>query len=308
MKKVSIIIPCKIVDDTTRECLEHCLDLDYDDLDIIVLPDELPTQKILNKKIQIIATGNVKPAVKRNIGMKKAVGTFIASIDSDAYPHPDWLKNAVKYFDDQNVGLVGGPNLTPPDSSPFEKISGYALANYFVLGEASSRYYIADKHATRELPSCNYISRASISPLYDETLLTAEDSKFCFDITKKGYTILYVPDAIVYHHRRNSFTGHVRQMYVYGRDIAALTRKEFSLSKLYYILPTIGLAGFVLGLLLSFFNFYFRALFSLVVFFYLMIILFTSIHDDFQTTMRVWATSIASHFAYGWGWIAGIMK
>lgn len=307
MEKVSIIIPCKVIDDMTQQCIEQCLDLEYDNFDIIVLPDIPPRWKINNKKIQVIVTGGVKPAVKRNIGMKRAKGTFYASIDSDAYPSKDWLKNAMKYFESEKVGLVGGPNLMPTEAAPFEKISSYTLSNFFVLGEASTRYRIAHRHVTHELPSCNYISRASISPSYNETLLTAEDSKFCFDIAHKGYIILYAPDVIVYHHRRDNFTDHVTQLSVYGRDIAVLTKKEFSFNKLYYALPTVGLIGFILGTLFSFFSLYARIIFSLIVFFYLMIIFFTSIHDDLKTTLQVWATSISSHFAYGWGWIRGMI-
>ena len=36
---VSIIIPCKDVDDYTRECIEYCRRLDYPNFEIILLPD-----------------------------------------------------------------------------------------------------------------------------------------------------------------------------------------------------------------------------------------------------------------------------
>lgn len=146
MKKVSIIIPCRAIDSITEKCVEECLNLDYNDFEIIVLPDEADKEtqkKFKDKKIKIIKTGKVKPAFKRNIGMDKAKGEFLAFIDSDAYPKKDWLKNAVKYFEDEKIGLVGGPNLTPPDGNFWEKISGYSLANFWVSGFADIRYKIS---------------------------------------------------------------------------------------------------------------------------------------------------------------------
>ncbi len=38
--KASIIIPCKEVDSLTEKCIEHCKTLDYDDYEIILLPDK----------------------------------------------------------------------------------------------------------------------------------------------------------------------------------------------------------------------------------------------------------------------------
>ena len=159
MENVSIIIPCKEINSFTKKCIENCLNLDYEDFEIIVLPDSFKNEIKKNKKLKIVKTGNVKPAAKRNKGMKLAKGNFFAFIDSDAYPEKDWLKNAIKYFKDEKIGIVGGPNLTPPGVNFWEKVSGYTLSNFFISGEANIRYKIAKNKFTIELPSCNYISR-----------------------------------------------------------------------------------------------------------------------------------------------------
>ena len=65
---VSIIIPCKDVDDYTRECIEYCRHLDYPNFEIILLPD-YSTEAI--DGVKVIATGPVPPGVKRNIGVKR---------------------------------------------------------------------------------------------------------------------------------------------------------------------------------------------------------------------------------------------
>jgi len=304
--KVSIIIPCKEIDSMTIKCVSECLKLDYKDFEIILLPDE-SSKKSKDEKLRIINTGKVKPALKRNIGMSVSNGDFFAFIDSDAYPRKNWLKNAMKYFSDEKIGLVGGPNLTPPEGNFAEKISGKVLSNFLISGNANIRYKISKNQYVRELPSCNYISRRKISPKYNPYFLTAEDSKFCFDIEKKGYKLLYARDVIVSHHRRNTLFKHLKQMFIYGRDIAWLSKKEFTIDKIYYSLLSLGVLGFFLGLVFSFYNLFFRNIFLTILLFYLTIIFMTSVYKNIKYTFYIFLISIGTHFSYGFGWLKGFL-
>lgn len=309
-KKVSIIIPCKELDKHTEKCIAECLKLNYDNFEILIYPDfaeESAKRKFKSKKVKIVSTGKVKPAVKRNLGIKQAKGYFLAFIDSDAYPEKNWLKNAVAYFKDKKIGVVGGPNLTPLESDFAEKISGYVLANYLVSGPASVRYKIKRNRFVKELPSCNYIARKEISPEYCSHFLTAEDSKFCFDIKNKGYEIYYAGDVVVYHHRRDTLAKHIKQMFIYGRDIAWLTKKEFSADKLFFSLLSIFVIGFFIANFISIFNPPIRMVFLWFLFFYLVIIAITGLHENLKTSFFTLMMSIATHFAYGIGFLYGII-
>ena len=237
---VSIIIPCREFDKFTRECIKHCLDLNYSNYEIIVLPDNAPNDKDIKKaksrRLRIIPTQVVFPAVKRNIGMKKAKGKIYAFIDADAYPDKDWLKNAIKYLKRNDVALVGGPNLTPRSDNFKQKISGILLSIWFCSGRAAIRYKKAKEQKTLELPSCNFIVKSKYATEFESDLLTAEDTKFCFNIWKYGKNVLYAPDVIVYHHRRPVFIPYLKQIWIYARDVALLLKRkgQFSFSKLYY--------------------------------------------------------------------------
>ena len=307
-QRVTIIIPCKEIDEHTKKCVKKCLELNYSDFEIIVLPDAKNGLE-KNKKVLIIETGKVKPSTKRNVGMKNATGEFFAFIDSDAYPEKNWLKNALKYFRDKNIGLVGGPNLTPHETNFFEKVSGYSLANYFTSGDAYIRYKKSKSQFVKELPSCNYISRKKISPKYDGSFLTAEDSKFCFDIAKKGYKILYSEEIVVYHHRRDSLKKHLKQIFIYARDIAWIIKKKFSVDKLYYSILSIFVFSFFMGIILSFLQIplFIKIIFWYLVLIYLLIISVTSIHESFKMSFNIIITSILTHFSYGIGFIYGIL-
>ncbi len=306
-EKISIIIPCKKIDSQTKKCILECLKLDYSNFEIIVLPDNSDKVKY-PKIVKIISTGLVKPSIKRNIAMDKSNSEFFAFIDSDAYPKKDWLKNAIKYFKNDKIGIVGGPNLTPSEGNFWEKISGYTLSNFFVSGKASIRYKISNNQFVTELPSCNYITRNKAAEKYDSNFLTAEDTKFCFSARKKGYKILYANDVIVFHHRRDSLKKHLKQMFVYGRDNLWLLKKEFSINKLHFLITLIGIIGFLLGIIFSFFNPVIRIIFPILITISLFMILFTSIHKSIKITFFVFITSVLTLFAHGLGSLYGLIS
>lgn len=313
MKKISIIIPCPEIDSLTEKCIQECLKLDYDDFEIIVLPDEEDekiSEKYADRKLRIIGTGreNTKPSFKRNIGMREARGDFFAFIDADAYPRKDWLRNTIKYFKDEKVGIVGGPNLTPHEGNFWEKVSGYSLSNFLVSGHAAIRYKISKTQFVTELPSCNYIVRKNAASEYDPKFLTAEDTKFCFNARKKRFKILYARDVIVYHHRRNTLSKHLKQMVIYGRDNIWLMKREFSRNKSHLLITSLGLLGFLGGIVLSLFYPLIRDLFLIIVGVYLISLLFTSIKENLRTTFWVFVVSAITPFLHGFGSLYGLFK
>ena len=306
MEKVSIIIPCKKIDEFTERCIKECLKLEYDNYEIIVLPDDKESKKY-NWRVKIIPTGKQKPAYKRNKGMEVGKGYFFAFIDSDAYPKKDWLKNSIKYFENKKIGIVGGPNLTPPEANFAEKISGHVLSNFLVSGDASIRYKISRNQFTRELPSCNYIVRKETAPKFDDKYLTAEDSKFCFDVQAKELKVFYAKDVIFFHHRRDSLKKHLKQMFIYGRDIAWLSKSEFSLRKLYYGLLSLGILGFFGMLILSPFSKIIATILISLMVIYLGFMGISSLKKNFGFSLWIFLISIGTHLEYGIGWLYGML-
>ena len=57
----------------------------------------------------MIPTGKVRPAEKRDRGVRESNGEIVAIIDDDAYPESDWLTNAVRHFENPDIAAVGGP-------------------------------------------------------------------------------------------------------------------------------------------------------------------------------------------------------
>ena len=82
----SIIIPFKSWSKELDECLVHIQKLSYSMFEVILLPDEEVVSPGFGFSLEIIPTGPINPAQKRDIGAKKAGGAYLAFIDDDAYP------------------------------------------------------------------------------------------------------------------------------------------------------------------------------------------------------------------------------
>ena len=310
---VSIIIPCKEIDDYTMECINHCRRLEYDSYEIIVLPDNDPDNLTQNmKEIIIISTGNTTPGKKRNIGMKYAKGEICAFIDSDARPERSWLKNAISYFKDPEVVAVGGPGLTPPEDSLMQKASGYILSS-FMMGGLSNRYRKSgEARESDDIHSCNFIARRSIVEKigWNEKYWPGEDTLMCLEIKNLGKKIIDAPDVIVYHHRKPLFREHLKQISRFGLHRGFFAKKYPKNSlKLTYFIPSFLVLFLVLGGIISYLSSTFRILFLSIILVYLTLTFINAaLSRDIKLFFPVWVGTILTHLTYGIYFLVGLTK
>ena len=223
---VSIVIACPNSSWMLDECLAGIGRQTYRNFEVIVLPDgEDPAageavEGIGQEKIRWIPTGKVRPAEKRNIGIREAKGEIVAFIDDDAYPDSRWLEQATKYFGEDSVGGVGGPGVTPPGDRWLARIGGRVYDNVLVSGNYRYRYKAGGvRMDVEDYPSCNLLVRRDILVGiggYRTDFWPGEDTLLCKDIIDGWKRIIYDPWVIVFHHRRALFAPHLRQLGRYG--------------------------------------------------------------------------------------------
>jgi len=222
MKKpfVSVVIPIERINDYARECLTHLGNLDYPDFEVLVFTTETVAEKFPRTRFIVNPELAGRPAEKRDLALKYAKGEILAFIDDDAYPRKDWLKNAVGHFEDEQVAAVCGPGVTPLGDSLGQKVSGWVQASR--LGGANNTYRCLPqkKRLVDDYPSMNFIVRKSDFEKvggFDSHFWPGEDTKLCHDfvygLNKK---IVYDPQVLVYHHRRDLWQPHLRQIGRYG--------------------------------------------------------------------------------------------
>jgi len=248
---VSIIIPVKRFNKNLNECIDYCLKLDYENFEVIVLPDDIDysSDKFFStipaaesNKLKIITTGNIGPSEKRDIGIENSKSDIIAFLDDDTYPVSDWLDNAIKNFSDPEIAAVGGPAVTPDSDNLLQKSSGLVYSSYFASGQYVYRYVPKKKIFIDDYPSCNFIVRREIIEKiggFSNCFWPGEDTVLCLKITKElGKKIIYDPNVLVYHHRRELFIPHLKQVANYGLHRGYFVKKfpETSLRFSYFVL------------------------------------------------------------------------
>lgn len=245
---VAIIIPFPEWDDWTAECVERCSQLDYPDVALWLLPDNpLTDQQLLEARrlsaprlLHVKPTGKVNPAKKRNVALRCIQTAWSALIDADAYPRPDWLRNAFSVVSN-DVGIVAGPNVTPPHDPWARQLSGLVMRSPLGFGPAYIRHHPVPAHGPEEMPTCNMLIRMIPGLLFREEFSTAEDMMYCLDTRSQGYRIVYSPDVVVYHHRRRFPRDLARQFFFYGRDKGRLFARRSPVSRFSHAMPALVL-------------------------------------------------------------------
>ena len=321
MKKplVSIIIPVKEINDFIRqETIPALLGQTFKSFEIIVLPDK-PTKEKFPKTRIIASFPKTGPADKRDLGAKEAKGEILAFLDDDSYPVGDWLEKAEAIFrESKRIAGVCGPTLTPPHNNVRQKASGYVWSTWLGSGGAGTyRGEIGRRREVDDYPTVNLLIRK------DDFLKVGgfncrywpgEDTKLCLDLTQTlGKKIIYDPKVLVYHHRREVFGPHLKQIsrYAIHRGHFARILPKTSL-RLGYLMPTLFVLGLLGGPIFFLFSFLTGLIYLFFVFFYSGLLFATGLsvfrkEENFKTAFLVMVAIFVTHVVYGFLFVKGFL-
>jgi cellulose synthase/poly-beta-1,6-N-acetylglucosamine synthase-like glycosyltransferase len=283
-KKVVIIVPFVSLNKYVMECIKNCLRLNYANFKLVLLPNEniVLADELKTDRLKSIPTGDVTIAKKRNIAIEIFPDAdYYAFIDSDAYPHADWLKNATRAFlKSDKIGAVGGPNIAPYNESLAQKVVGNALKSFLISGISAFCKKITKNRYCLKLATCNLIvTRKTImlSHGFNEEVEVGEDQLLCNYIVKSGKKIFFDNTVIVYHHSRFLGKHFFSQELTYGYSVIKMIGKESSLFNLFFLAPAFFLFFLIIGFVFSFFNHTIMSIWLITVAFYLSVLIFDAI-------------------------------
>jgi hypothetical protein len=245
----SIIIPVKAYNDYCRESLGACRQL-YPDQELLFSPDEATSVPF--EGVRVLPSGPGGPSMKRDLCATQAKGEVLAFLDDDAYPEAGWLEAAFELFKDPSIAAVGGPAVTPPHDSLRRWASGLVYASPMAGGNYAYRYLPRPARDVDDYPTCNLLVRRSVMQSiggFGTEFWPGEDTVACLKIVHDlKQRIAYDPRVLVYHHRRELFQGHYRQVRAYAEHRGYFVKRFPKTSlRLSYFLPSLFVAGLALG-------------------------------------------------------------
>lgn len=242
------------------QCLESLLAQRGEALDeiVVVLNDATSEVRAVvdelvgrDARVSTLTIERSTASVARNLGVEASRGELLYFIDDDVMVDPAATSEIVRCFAEHpEVGIVGGPNLTPPDDPPFAHLTGALLSTRWGTGATRSRYIESEEGAAdeRHLILCNLAMRRAIFTergLSFPTLFGGEENALMGQAASRGVRAWYSPRIFVHHRRRTTFAGYCEQIYRYGWGRANAMANAPGTARLIYFVPV----GFLLYLL-----------------------------------------------------------
>ena len=262
----AIVIPFIEWNAGVKESVDGCLALDYPNFTIVLAPnsaDSVPAEYQQRDNIRTLSSETHGISHKRNLAIQNSGSAdFIACIDSDAYPDPHWLSNALLEFErSEDIWVVGGPDMSPEYPELRRRAVANALKSYAVSGPRRFMKLSKESKFVDDLRTCNFIIRRSACDAtggFDETLEVGEDSALCGDVRRLGGKLYFSSKVKVYHHARSLFSPYLKQKVTTGYGVPKLLKhsgKEMStFSILFRFVPAVTFLGLLLGWVTVFFS------------------------------------------------------
>jgi len=261
---VSVVIPTCNRRDILSRCLQALTSQTYRPFEVIVIDDcsSDDTPQLLadfaatHEDLRLRWFRNEQPAganPSRNRGIDAAEGEFVAFLDNDCIPEPDWLENLMRGFVDERVAAVTGLVVDPPPTNIYEltfkgthRVHRPGPAWRLIAGNLCVRRELLLKHRLdedRAAPARRTDGHADVA------VSGRGDEEGLFLLLRAaGYEQRAVPQAVVLHEHPLDRRSFFRQAFRGGRSAARLVYK-YSLPERLDLLPFL-LAYITLPLLL----------------------------------------------------------
>jgi glycosyltransferase involved in cell wall biosynthesis len=216
--RLSVVVCTRNGSRTLRECLESLKALNYTDYEVLVIDDgSTDATPEIAKAFEFVKYHRQESAglsVARNRGAELATGSVVAYTDDDCIAHADWLLHLSHAFTDESVIAAGGPNIPPPPRNRIERVVAAAPG-------APAHVLLSDTEA-EHLPGCNLAIRKealnAIGGFTADFSTAGDDVDICWRLREHGGrgSLLFVPGAMVWHHRRFTIRAYLKQQRGYG--------------------------------------------------------------------------------------------
>lgn len=220
----SVVVPTFGRHRQLSACLQALAQLDYprEFFEVIIVDDgsEVSAKSILDSfrdkiDIQFVRQDHAGPATARNRGAQHAKKEFLAFTDDDCAPASDWLRKLASRFQELPDHGIGGRILNSLTKNLFSS-AGQLLTDYLYAyyhdSTGNVRFFASNNLA---FPAKRFQEIGGFDQSFP--LPAAEDRELCDRWLRKGYSLTYAPDVVVFHSHDLTLRTFWRQHFNYGR-------------------------------------------------------------------------------------------
>ena len=311
--RFSIIIPVYNRPKEISELLESLYNQSFKNFDVIVVDDgssqlsEKVTRDYMGKlAVKYYYKLNSGPGLSRNYGMERAEGNYFIILDSDVIVPKDYMAVVAENLQQNYVDAFGGPDAAMESFTPLQKAINFAMTSFLTTGGIRGASEKTGKFHPRSF------NMGLSKEVFRKTggfldMRYGEDIDLSIRIMQSGFKTKLIPEAFVYHKRRNDLKSFFNQVKHSGEARVFLHKKYPKSLKIVHFFPAV----FTLGLLLSALLFLigFKTLLLLYFLYFLVLIFSASIkYKDIKLGFLSAIASFVMLIGYGWGFIKSFVR
>lgn len=312
MPLLSFIIPAFNRPQEVDELLESISRQETRNFEVIVVEDgsTLTSEEIVDDwsrglPVNYLTQANQGPGPARNTGARVAKGEWLVFLDSDCLLPPHYTKIVEEALQHPAFHCFGGPDRAHLHFNTMQKAIGHAMSSLLTTGGIRGGNKRMDTFYPR---SFNLGVRKAVFLKLGgfSKMRFGEDLDFSMRLIEQGYQTALLPEAWVYHKRRNTLRSFFKQVYNSGIARINLAYRHPGTLKAVHLLPSLFTVGYPAALLLSLLHPLFLIFVAIPpLAFFVDALAHTK---EFNTTLMAVPAAFTQLFGYGLGFINAFVK
>ncbi len=223
---ISIVIPSYNRPTHLRACLGALKgqSLLPDQVIMVVRPDDVSTTQVASEcwgalAVQIVCVHERSIIAAETAGVAHARGEIIGFLDDDAVPAEDWCERIVAWYEDESVGAVGGPVLTPQADAQVAVVDDICCVRPWGEVVDGTHKLVAAPREVDHLRGCNMSVRKRFA-IFDQALggyCYRWELDVCLAARRASKRVVYDPAITVVHNQQGRVES-AREVYCRQRN------------------------------------------------------------------------------------------
>lgn len=244
---------------------------------------------------------NTGAGLSRNFGMQKASGNYFIIFDSDCIIPPNYLEEVYTQLTKKYTNAYGGADASHPTFTNLQKAISYSMTSFFTTGGIRGNKNAVNKFQPRSF-NLGLSKKAFEKTEGFSSMKIGEDIDLTFRLWKNNFNTQFIPNAFVYHKRRNTLKQFYKQTFNFGKTRPLLNKKYPKTAKITYWFPSLFLFFILFSVLGTVF---YSWCFSIPILFYFFILFVDSLLKNKKISVALLSiiTTLVQFTGYGLGFL-----